>query len=79
MIVSKRFRDSIVSVDRFDDRLIKVVVAAKERLFHFFSAYAPHNACSDQAKDEFRSLLDEKTAEVPSRDAIIVTASRLQS
>ncbi|VDO75278.1 unnamed protein product [Heligmosomoides polygyrus] len=64
IIVSERFRDSIVSVERFDDRLMKIVVAAKERLYHFFSAYAPQSGCSDQAMDEFRNLLDEMTAEV---------------
>ncbi|VDO62965.1 unnamed protein product [Heligmosomoides polygyrus] len=47
---------------------MKIVVAAKKRLYHFFSVYA----CSDQAKDEFWNLLDEKTAEVPSKDVIIV-------
>ncbi|VDP22619.1 unnamed protein product [Heligmosomoides polygyrus] len=51
IIVSERFRDPIVSVERFDDRLMKIVVAAKERLYHFFSAYAPQTGCSDQAKD----------------------------
>ncbi|VDO20141.1 unnamed protein product [Heligmosomoides polygyrus] len=51
---------------------MKIVVAAKERLYHFFSAYAPQTGCSDQAKEEFWSLLDEKTAEVPSKDVIIV-------
>ncbi|VDP09570.1 unnamed protein product [Heligmosomoides polygyrus] len=51
IIVFERSRDSIVSVERFDDRLMKIVVAAKERLYH---------------------LLDEKTAEVPSKDVIIV-------
>ncbi|VDP20298.1 unnamed protein product [Heligmosomoides polygyrus] len=71
IIVSERFRDSIVSVERFNDRLMKIVVAAKERLYHFFSAYAPQIGCSDQAKEEFWNLLDEKTAEVPSKDAII--------
>ncbi|VDO63574.1 unnamed protein product [Heligmosomoides polygyrus] len=72
IIVSERFRDSIVSVERFDDRLMKIIVAAKERLYHFFSAYAPQGGCSNQAKDEFWNLLDEKTAEVPSKDVIIV-------
>ncbi|VDO73774.1 unnamed protein product [Heligmosomoides polygyrus] len=46
---------------------MKVVVASR-----FFSAYAPQTGCSDQAKDEFWNLLDEKTAEVPSKDVIIV-------
>ncbi|VDP05365.1 unnamed protein product [Heligmosomoides polygyrus] len=72
IIVSERFRDSIVSVECFDDRLMKIVVAAKERLYHFFSAYAPQTGCSDQAKEEFWNLLDEKTAEVPPKDVIIV-------
>ncbi|VDP19685.1 unnamed protein product [Heligmosomoides polygyrus] len=70
IIVSERVRDSIVSVVRFNDRLMKIVVAAKERLYHFFSAYAPQTGCSDQAKDEFWSLLE--TAEVPPKDVIIV-------
>ncbi|VDP01144.1 unnamed protein product [Heligmosomoides polygyrus] len=72
VIVSERFRDSIVSVERFDDRLMKIIVATKERLYHFFSAYALQTGCSEQTKDEFWSLLDEKTAEVPSKDVIIV-------
>ncbi|VDP12704.1 unnamed protein product [Heligmosomoides polygyrus] len=55
----------IIASERFRDSI--------ERLYHFFSAYAPQTGCSDQAKDEFWNLLDEKTAEVPSRDAIIIT------
>ncbi|VDP29299.1 unnamed protein product [Heligmosomoides polygyrus] len=72
IIVFERFRDSIVNVERFDNRLMKIVVAAKERLYHFFSAYAPQTGCSDQAMEEFWSLLDEKTADVLSKDVIIV-------
>ncbi|VDP06819.1 unnamed protein product [Heligmosomoides polygyrus] len=64
IIVSERFRDSIVGVERFDDRLIKIVVAAKERLHHFFSAHASQTGCSDQAKDEFWNLFNEKIAEI---------------
>ncbi|VDO83086.1 unnamed protein product [Heligmosomoides polygyrus] len=48
----------------------RIVVAAKNRLYQYFSAYAPQTGCSDQAKEEFWSLLDEKTAEVPSKDVI---------
>ncbi|VDO62277.1 unnamed protein product [Heligmosomoides polygyrus] len=65
VVVSERFRDAIASVERFSDRLMKVVVAAEQRMYHFFSAYAPQTGCSERAKDEFWTLLDEKTAEVP--------------
>ncbi|VDO19158.1 unnamed protein product [Heligmosomoides polygyrus] len=64
IIVSERFRDAIASVERFNDRLMKVVIAAERRRYHLFSAYAPQSGCSERAKDEFWSLLDEKTAEV---------------
>ncbi|VDP25154.1 unnamed protein product [Heligmosomoides polygyrus] len=50
---------------------MKIVVAAEERFYHFFSAYASQSGCSDQAKDKFWSLLDEKAAEVPPKDVII--------
>uniref|UniRef100_A0A183G2W8 Endo/exonuclease/phosphatase domain-containing protein n=1 Tax=Heligmosomoides polygyrus TaxID=6339 RepID=A0A183G2W8_HELPZ len=54
----------IIVSERFRDSI--------ERLYHFFSAYAPLSGCSDHAKEEFWSLLDEKTAEVPPKDVIIV-------
>ncbi|EYB91332.1 hypothetical protein Y032_0207g2033 [Ancylostoma ceylanicum] len=51
---------------------MKIVVATVERRLHFFSAYAPQTGCSDKAKDDFWTLLDEKTEEVPPEDTIIV-------
>ncbi|VDO38104.1 unnamed protein product, partial [Heligmosomoides polygyrus] len=51
---------------------MKVVVAAEQRMYHFFSAYAPQAGCSERAKDEFWTLLDEKTAEAPSEDAVVI-------
>ncbi|XGW35842.1 hypothetical protein V3C99_019211, partial [Haemonchus contortus] len=65
IIVSERFRDSIVGVERFDDRLMKIIVVIECQKYHFFSAYAPQAGCSEQTKDTFWNLLDEKTAEVP--------------
>ncbi|VDP10495.1 unnamed protein product [Heligmosomoides polygyrus] len=54
------------------DRLMKIVVAAERRMYHLFPAYAPQTGCSERDKDEFWSLLNKKTAEVPSLDVIIV-------
>ncbi|VDP50283.1 unnamed protein product [Heligmosomoides polygyrus] len=48
------------------------VVAAERRMYHLFSGYAPQTGCSERDTDEFRSLLDEKTDEIPSLDVIIV-------
>ncbi|VDO93228.1 unnamed protein product [Heligmosomoides polygyrus] len=50
IIVSERFRDSTVNVERFDDQLMKIVVSAKRRLYHFFSAYASQTGCSGSSQ-----------------------------
>ncbi|EYC32641.1 hypothetical protein Y032_0002g1012 [Ancylostoma ceylanicum] len=51
---------------------MKVVVTTAKQRLHFFSAYAPQTGCCKQTKDEFWMLLDEKTAEVPMEDIIVV-------
>ncbi|VDO52221.1 unnamed protein product [Haemonchus placei] len=58
--VSERFRDSIISLERFDDRLMKIVPAIERQKYHLFSAYAQQTGCSEQTKDTFWNLLDEK-------------------
>ncbi|VDP08310.1 unnamed protein product [Heligmosomoides polygyrus] len=62
VIVSERSRDSIVTIERFDDPLMKIVVAAKERLTHF-SAYAPQTGCSDQARTKDVIIVADDLAE----------------
>uniref|UniRef100_A0A183FQC7 Endo/exonuclease/phosphatase domain-containing protein n=1 Tax=Heligmosomoides polygyrus TaxID=6339 RepID=A0A183FQC7_HELPZ len=86
IIVSERFREPIVSVERFDDRLMKIVVAAKERLYHF-SAYAPQNGCSEQCQGchdgfgyGFRNADGERILEyAESYNLIIVNTNRDRS
>ncbi|EYC27756.1 hypothetical protein Y032_0008g163 [Ancylostoma ceylanicum] len=54
------------------DRLVKIVIITPERRIHFFSAYASQTACSDNVKNDFWALIDEKTAVVPSEDMFII-------
>ncbi|VDP46451.1 unnamed protein product [Heligmosomoides polygyrus] len=68
MIVSERFRDAITSVERFDDLLMKIVAVEERRCL-------PRRGCSEQTNDEFWSVLDEKTAEVPSQDMVVVAGN----
>ncbi|VDO27050.1 unnamed protein product [Haemonchus placei] len=66
------WRDSIVSVERFDDRLMRIVVVIKCQKYHPFSAYAPQAGCLERSKNKFRNLFVEKTAEVPLQEVIFV-------
>ncbi|VDL78050.1 unnamed protein product [Nippostrongylus brasiliensis] len=70
--VSERFRDSISEVKRFSDRLMKIMVITENGRLHFFTAYAPQTGCSEQVKEEFWTLLHEKTAEIPPEEMIVV-------
>ncbi|WKY13292.1 hypothetical protein Q1695_004255 [Nippostrongylus brasiliensis] len=70
--VSERFRDSISEVKRFSDRLMKIMVITENERLHFFTAYAPQTGCSEQVKEEFWTLLHEKTAEIPQEEMIVV-------
>ncbi|EYC05841.1 hypothetical protein Y032_0080g1394 [Ancylostoma ceylanicum] len=72
IVVSQRFRDSIAEVQRLDDRLMKVIVTMAEQRLYLFSAYAPQTGCCEQVEDDFWMLPDEKTAEVPMEDTIVV-------
>ncbi|XGW20197.1 hypothetical protein V3C99_003760, partial [Haemonchus contortus] len=54
---------------------MKIIMVIECQKYHFFSAYAPQAGCSEQTKDKFWNLLDEKTAEVPLQEALIVADS----
>ena len=72
IIIADRFRNATAEVQRYDDRLMKIILVYERRRLHFFSAYAPHTGCAEAVKEAFWALLDEKTAEVPQEDTIIV-------
>ncbi|EYC40011.1 hypothetical protein Y032_0633g901 [Ancylostoma ceylanicum] len=44
IVVHQRFRDSVAEVQRFDNRLMKVVVTTTEQRLHFFSAWRAYSA-----------------------------------
>uniref|UniRef100_A0A7I4YDH8 Reverse transcriptase domain-containing protein n=1 Tax=Haemonchus contortus TaxID=6289 RepID=A0A7I4YDH8_HAECO len=50
---------------------MKIVVVIERQKYHLFSTYAPHTGCSEQTKDTFWNMLDEKTIEVPLQEALL--------
>ncbi|WKX94957.1 hypothetical protein Q1695_011868 [Nippostrongylus brasiliensis] len=51
---------------------MKIMVITKNERLHFFTAYAPQTGCSEQVKEEFWTLLHEKTAEIPQEEMNVV-------
>uniref|UniRef100_A0A914W105 Endonuclease/exonuclease/phosphatase domain-containing protein n=1 Tax=Plectus sambesii TaxID=2011161 RepID=A0A914W105_9BILA len=72
LAVAEPYRDAIAEVQRFSDRLMKIVLITETRRLHLFSGYAPQTGCTNAQKEEFWTLLDDKTAEVPPEDIVIV-------
>lgn len=50
-------RNAIISMECFNDCLMKVVVADEQRMYHFVSAHAQQSGCSERAKEEFGPCL----------------------
>uniref|UniRef100_A0A914WXY9 Reverse transcriptase domain-containing protein n=1 Tax=Plectus sambesii TaxID=2011161 RepID=A0A914WXY9_9BILA len=72
LAVAEPYCNAIAEVQRFSDRLMKVVLITETRRLHLFSGYAPQTGCTNAQKEEFWTLLDDKTAEVPPEDIVIV-------
>ena len=53
IIIADRFRNAIAEVQRYDDRLMKIIFVYERRRLHFFSAYASQAGCAEAAKDAF--------------------------
>ncbi|VDO75640.1 unnamed protein product [Heligmosomoides polygyrus] len=78
IIVSERFRDSIISAERSDDRSMKIVVAARERLFHFFLRMLRRLAVLIKPRMNFGACLmrRQQAPKLPSKDVIVVAGDR---
>ena len=73
IIISNKFIDLVSEVQRYDDRHMKIEFVAGEIKIHIFSIYAPQTGLSAECKDAFCSSVDEKIAEVPPENYLIVT------
>ncbi|XP_047118377.1 craniofacial development protein 2-like [Schistocerca piceifrons] len=70
IVVSSKFDGNISEVQRYDDRLMKIVYITDSREIHIFSAYTPKTGQATSIKDAFWRMLDAKTPEVPPEDYI---------
>ena len=53
MILSKEFKDSLVSVSRTNDRVMSVKLGIGETVVNVICAYAPQVSCEEEEKETF--------------------------
>ena len=68
IIVCKDLADKVVQVKRKSDRLIKVQVIIRDRIWNIISAYAPQVNRPQEEKDAFLEELEDMVQAVPNNE-----------
>ncbi|GFN76680.1 retrovirus-related pol polyprotein line-1 [Plakobranchus ocellatus] len=74
IILSPEYKEQVVEVKRYSDRLIKVRLAVGEGLVNIISGYAPQIGETETKKDEFRRNLEDVIVTVPEEETLFVGA-----
>ncbi len=72
IMAKKELLENVIEVIRINDKLMKIMMVLRSKMAHIFSAYAPQQGRPEEKKRQFRELLEDKIAEVPEADILIV-------
>ena len=70
ILLKEELVENVISVERTDDRIMKIVVMLGENVVHLFSVYAPQSGRTVEEKQEFIRKIEDKLAEVPEGELI---------
>ena len=72
IVLSKEFKDSLVSVSRTNDRVMSVKLGIGETVVNVICAYAPQVGCEDEEKETFWRQMDQELRAIPEGERVIV-------
>ena len=72
VLVRHDLAGSVVEVERFSHRVMKVKIVIGKVIYQFFSVYAPHVGRSDEEKREFWEKLEDGVAGISGEEGVIV-------
>ena len=74
IVLSKEFKDSLVSVSRTNDRVmsVKLGICATVVNVIILCAYAPQVGCHDEEKETFWRQMDQELRAIPEGDMVSV-------
>ena len=72
IILSKELKDTVVEVNRKDDRIMWLKLELKDLNINVFSIYAPQTGCPDEEKEKFWTDLQEEMEKVDDNEKCIV-------
>ena len=59
ILLSKDLKDSLVGVNRRNDRVMSIKLGLGETIVNVICAYAPQVGCADEEKDAFWEVMDQ--------------------
>ena len=65
IVLSKEFKDSLVSVSRTNDRVMHVKLGIGETVVTVICSYAPQEGCQDEEKETFWRQMDQELRAIP--------------
>ena len=72
IVLSKEFKDSLVSASRTNDRVMSVKLGIGETVVNVICAYAPQAGCEDEEKETFWRQMDQDLRAIPEGERVIV-------
>ncbi|XP_071687064.1 uncharacterized protein [Rutidosis leptorrhynchoides] len=72
IIIGRPYRDHVVGVDRFSDRIMSVRLVVQEETFMVISAYAPHAGLGEDEKRRFWESLDAVVRRCPADHRFLI-------
>ena len=72
IVLSKLFKDSLVSVSRTNYRVMSVKLGIGETVVNVVCAYAPQVGCKDEEKETFWRQMDQELRAIPEGERVIV-------
>ncbi|XP_071707992.1 uncharacterized protein [Rutidosis leptorrhynchoides] len=72
IIIGRPYRDHVVGVERFSDRIMSVRLVVQEENFMVISAYAPHAGLGEDEKRRFWESLDAVVRRCPADHRLLI-------
>ena len=72
IVLSKEFKDSLVSVSRTNGRVMSVKLGIGETVLNVICAYAPQVGCEDEENETFWRQMDQELRAIPEGEMVIV-------
>ena len=64
--------DSVIEIDRYDDRMMKIKMVLGRKIWNIFSIYAPQTGRPEQEKRDFWEKFEDRIGQIPQSEVLLI-------